>query len=33
MLIKDDEWDAALPILQRHFDVIEGRFAALEDQP
>uniref|UniRef100_K3X9C5 CASTOR ACT domain-containing protein n=1 Tax=Globisporangium ultimum (strain ATCC 200006 / CBS 805.95 / DAOM BR144) TaxID=431595 RepID=K3X9C5_GLOUD len=29
MMIKEDEWDDALPILRSHFHVLEGRFAPL----
>lgn len=29
MLIKEDEWDDALPILRDHFRLIEGAFAPL----
>jgi hypothetical protein len=28
-MIKEDEWDDALPILRSHFHVLEGRFAPL----
>lgn len=31
MLIKEDEWDDALPILRSHFNVLEGQFAPLQD--
>ncbi|RLN53024.1 hypothetical protein BBP00_00009468 [Phytophthora kernoviae] len=29
MLIKEDEWDDALPILRNHFELLEGSFAQL----
>lgn len=31
MMIKEDEWDDALPILRSHFSVLEGQFAPLQD--
>lgn len=31
MMIKEDEWDDALPILRSHFHVLEGQFAPLQD--
>lgn len=31
MLIKEDEWEDALPILRAHFQMIEGRFAPLTE--